>query len=144
MCKSARLYMADGGKNNPKPKQKWTWLHARATQWRDEKQFPFTTVESSHCPYQQQCMTWVQMTQTFLPLCLDAWIGCFNLHRQREENECLFISKLKSGQDFAMTYEYINVSGAKPKLYNLPPSMTKLKDLKEKMGKNPLVMLLPD
>lgn len=29
-----------------------------------------------------------------------------------------------------MTYEYINVSGAKPKLCNLPPSMTKLKVLK--------------
>lgn len=34
-----------------------------------------------------------------------------------------------------MTYEYINVSGAKPKLYNLPPSMTKLKDLKERREK---------
>lgn len=34
-----------------------------------------------------------------------------------------------------MTYEYINVSGAKPKLFNIPPSMTKLKDLKEKREK---------
>lgn len=31
-----------------------------------------------------------------------------------------------------MTYEYINVSGAKPKLYNLPPSMTKRKENREK------------
>lgn len=34
-----------------------------------------------------------------------------------------------------MTYEYINVSGAKPKLYNPPPSMTKLKKLKENREK---------
>lgn len=34
-----------------------------------------------------------------------------------------------------MTYEHINVSGPKPKLYNLPPSMTKQKDLKERREK---------
>lgn len=64
-------------------------------------------------------------------LCLDAYIECFNL-RQRQETECLFISKIKSGNDSALTYEYINVSGAKPKLYNLPPSMTKRKENREK------------
>lgn len=35
----------------------------------------------------------------------------------------------------ALTYEYVNVSGPKPKLYNLPPSMTKLKELKERREK---------
>lgn len=35
----------------------------------------------------------------------------------------------------ALTYEYINVSGPKPKLYNLSPSMTKPKDLKERREK---------
>lgn len=59
-------------------------------------------------------------------LCLDALI-----YSQRDEKQCLFVPKIKRGYDFASTDEYIHVSGAKSELHNLPPCVTKLKDLKD-------------
>lgn len=94
-------------------KQESTWLHTK-TQWNWWKAFSLTAVCSSYCHYQKHCVTRVQILPTFPPsLRLNALI-CKDRGLRRNA-----FSSQRRGYYLAMTYVYINVSGAKPKLYNL-------------------------